>query len=92
MSTTYFHNNCRPVVIYQCNKTEICQNLRCFWKQRDCFGLEPFPCYYDKDGNMPGEIKNAEIAAKYGESYFPEHTVSVGTNSMYITCKDVKYE
>lgn len=74
---------------YQCDKTDKCTNTRCFWKMRDCFGLEPFPVYM-VDGKYPAIEKNYKIEEEFGPSYFPEHKVSVGTNAMYIVCKDYK--
>lgn len=73
-----------PQVI-QCQNTKVCNNNKCFWRQRDVFGLSPF---FDLD---PKHIKKQEeIRNKYGESYFPEWKVSVGTNCIYVTCKDRK--
>ncbi len=72
----------------QCSRTKNCQNDKCFWKQRDCYGLEPFPCYSDEDGEMPGMKKNEEVTEKYGESYFPEMSITVGTNCLYVICDD----
>lgn len=89
---TQVYNQKNPLVIYQCDLTKVCQNNKCFWKQRDCHGLSAFPVYFDEDGNMPAMIKNQQISEEFGDSYFPELTVTVGTNCMYINCKDFKNE
>lgn len=74
--------------IYQCPKTQECQNLQCFWKQRDCMGLEPFPVWFDENGNCSSIESNARIQEKFGDSYFPKHYVSTGTNCMHVICED----
>ena len=51
-------------------------------------GLEPFPVYFDEDGNMPAIESDGKIQEEFGDSYFPKHYVSVGTNCMYIFCED----
>ncbi len=71
--------------IYNCGYTQACQNHRCFWKQRDCYGLAPF--FYE-DENGGSAAVNKEVREKYGETYFPEHKVSLGTNCMHVICKD----
>ena len=77
------------MTVYQCDKTNECCNTKCFWKLRDCMGLEPFPMYV-VNGEYPALESNKKIDEEFGPVYFPEHTVTVGTNCMYITCKDFK--
>ena len=43
---------------YQCKWTNECQNSKCFWKQRDSYGLEPFPMWRDENGEYPAMKKN----------------------------------
>lgn len=71
-----------------CNMTHICGNNKCYWKQRDCFGLQPFAMYYDGNGNMPGVISNDKVIAKYGQPFFPKLSCSVGINCLHIVCSD----
>jgi hypothetical protein len=91
MSLNKYKNGDGWSLTYQCPLTSECQNNKCFWKQRDCFGLQPFPVYQDEDGNWPAMEKNVAIQEEFGDSYFPEHIISVGTNDMIITCKDRKF-
>jgi hypothetical protein len=74
--------------VLQCPWTKDCQNTRCFWKQRDCFGRKafdalPISIYRHNEINQQDQI-----TAQYGEPYFPEWKITVGTNCMYISCKD----
>lgn len=80
--------NNNNLVFYQCKLTQICQNDRCFWKQRDCYGLNPFPVWKSPEGNFPLVEENEKIVEKYGEPYYPKFKVTVGTNTMYIICED----
>ena len=75
---------------FQCPAANKCCNLKCFWAQRNQLGLEPFPMWFDKEGGCPGMEKNEAISKEFGESYFPEWEISVGTNCMYANCKDFK--
>lgn len=78
----------KQVDFYQCKWTNECQNNKCFWKQRDCYGLEPFPCYIDSNGEYPAMEKNKKILEIYGPTYFPKFNIIAGTNAMYIKCED----
>jgi len=73
---------------YQCKWTSECQNSKCFWKQRDCYGLQPFPMWRDENGEYPAMKKNERIRQEYGDSYFPKLNISVGTNTYHIYCED----
>jgi hypothetical protein len=73
---------------YQCSKTSECGNNVCFWKQRDVYGLEPFPMYFDENGDTPAMENNERIKETYGPSYFPEMGIHLATNCMTIVCKD----
>ena len=72
---------------FHCSATHICQNDKCFWKQRDCYGLCPW-VVFDETGEHEASQRN--IIDKYGEAYFPEWEVCVGTNCLYCSCKDFK--
>lgn len=84
-------DGCIPVVdAIQCPKTKECQNDQCFWRQRDIHGLNPFPIYKDESGKYPFIEKNNAVCEKFGRPYFPELTVSVGTNCLYLCCPDFR--
>ncbi len=51
-------------------------------------GLQPFPVWFDENGNMPSMESNKQIQEEFGGSYFPKHYVSIGTNCMYVICED----
>lgn len=74
---------------YNCPLTDICKNDKCFWRQRDQFGLSPF-FIVDIPENQELKEKQRQIKETYGESYFPEHKVIVLTNVMSIECLDYK--
>lgn len=48
------------IQIIQCQNTGICKNDRCFWRQRDQFGLSPFVVF-----NEEYQKKQLEIKEKY---------------------------
>ena len=80
-------------VTFNCHLDHICENNRCFWRQR-YLGVSPWAMAYV--GDSPEAIKMRELVNKmkndYGESYFPEFEVTVATNCMHLYCKDFKVE
>lgn len=72
--------NKKPVCLFhfQCPLTDLCENKDCFWKQRDCYGRNPW--YDHKNPN-----KNYE---KFGEMKFPTIRGYPGTNEIGLWCED----
>jgi hypothetical protein len=69
--------------------TKECKNDRCFWRQRNEFGLSPW--YYNAPMDDPGKIKHEKeqmaIRRKYGDPFFPELKVYTGTNQLSLVCE-----
>jgi hypothetical protein len=61
-----------------CSKYKECQNTKCFFKQRDEFGFNPF----GSEGN-----KNREIVKKYGFYINPNIKAVLDTNVIHVICE-----
>jgi len=77
-SGTYCHHS-------GCNDIHSCQNNKCYWRQRDVFGMNP---WWVADPNDPANILNQEIRDQCGECYFPKIQSCVCTNDMIFYCED----
>lgn len=76
----------------QCNQVDKCQNHQCFFRQRDVFGVSPWAmAYIGEEGKEMRQLKD-EVIQKYGEMIFPEIEATIGTNAIYVVCKDYKHE
>lgn len=75
-----------PVINHvQCHLTKLCQNDKCFWRQRDVYGRNPW--YHYQNPNQ-----NDHIDSKFGSPYFPELKVQTGTNCITVFCEDFTWE
>lgn len=74
-----------PMVGFQCPFTDICQNTKCFWKQRDCYNRQVFVWFGPNEPQQTDEEK--EICKEY---IMPKWTTTVVTNGMSLTCPDYK--
>ena len=78
---------CAPVDSIQCGLTEKCKNINCIFKLRDCYD---FPVFWYSGI----QEKQEAIMHKLGieEIIYPEFTANIGTNCIYVNCKDKKWE
>lgn len=67
----------------QCEKTKECKNNRCYFRQRDVFGRNPFPYTGDDDAIQ-------KIEEEHGSVIFPSLEAKIGTNEIVIICRSFK--
>jgi len=75
----------RGTATFNCPFTQDCENERCFWKQRDCYGRSPWATAWQD----PEYVKKMEeVTREHGEPYFPTWSIQTGTNCIMVYCKD----
>lgn len=67
------------VACFQCPQTAVCKNDECFWRQRDVHGVPAFPVGLDLPPDAFDHLPEAKC---------PEMIITVGTNVLYIICKE----
>ena len=80
--------------VSKCDRVKECNNNQCFFRRRDIFGISPWAMAYKSFNpqleNDDMDKKSLETTEKYGKEIFPTLDASIGTNCIYVTCRDFK--